>query len=173
MTLPARGARPLGRAGSFVAGADDGGALYYNPAGFADIDGVGVLIDAGLVLQQVEYTRTDSGGNVHPTTKAEMGILPIPTIAISYKPKKVPWLTLNGGVWTPYLGLSRYPEMGPQRYSVINLDGSLVLVMQLGAAFRVHEHFWIGFGMGVGSSGIDCFSCSTAAFPTDFFRWAA
>src|SRR5688572_32640839 len=81
MTLPARGARPLGRAGSFVAGADDGGALYYNPAGFADIDGVGVLIDAGLVLQQVEYTRTDSGGNVHPTTKGEMGILPIPTIA--------------------------------------------------------------------------------------------
>src|SRR5262245_26005270 len=101
MTLPARGARPLGRAGSFVAGADDGGALYYNPAGFADIDGVGLLLDAGLVFQQVDYTRVDSGGNRQPTVSGEIGILPIPTLALSYKPKKVPWLTLNGGVWTP------------------------------------------------------------------------
>ena len=31
-----RGVRPMGRAGAFVAGADDLGALWYNPAGLAD-----------------------------------------------------------------------------------------------------------------------------------------
>ncbi len=30
-----RGVRSLGRAGAFVAGADDGGAIAYNPAGLA------------------------------------------------------------------------------------------------------------------------------------------
>src|SRR5258706_613484 len=77
MFLPARGARPLGRAGSFVAGADDGGALYYNPAGLADIDGIGLLFDAGLVLQQVQYDRVDSGGNKQPRANGSIDILPI------------------------------------------------------------------------------------------------
>src|SRR5580765_2469829 len=31
-----RGVRPMGRAGAFVAGADDLGAIWYNPAGIAD-----------------------------------------------------------------------------------------------------------------------------------------
>ena len=35
-----RGVRPLGRAGAFVAGADDPGAITYNPAGMFDAGGV-------------------------------------------------------------------------------------------------------------------------------------
>ena len=31
-----RGVRPLGRGGAFVAGADDLGAIWYNPAGIVD-----------------------------------------------------------------------------------------------------------------------------------------
>ncbi|MGE3672490.1 MAG: hypothetical protein AB7K71_22655, partial [Polyangiaceae bacterium] len=31
-----RGVRPMGRAGAFIAGADDAGAIWYNPAGLAD-----------------------------------------------------------------------------------------------------------------------------------------
>jgi long-chain fatty acid transport protein len=146
MFLPARGARGLGRAGSFVAGADDGGALYYNPAGLADIDGIGLLFDAGLVLQQLHYDRVDSGGNRQPGVDGSIDVLPIPTLALTWKPRKARWLTIGGGIWVPYLGLNSFPEKGPQRYSSITLSGSLLIVMELAAAFRVNEHFWLGFG---------------------------
>ncbi len=146
MTLIGRGARPLGRAGSFVAGADDGEALYYNPAGLADIDGVSLLVDAGLVLQRTHYVRVDSGGNPQPAVDGDLNPLAFPTAVVSWKPRKTPWLTVAGGVWVPYLGLNSYPETGPQRYSLITLNGSLVLVAELAAAFRIHDHFWLGAG---------------------------
>jgi long-chain fatty acid transport protein len=146
MTLEGRGARPLGRAGSFVAGADDGGAIAYNPAGLADIEGISLLLDAGLVLQRTHYDRVDSGGNPQPGVDGNLNFLPFPTLSITWKPKKVNWLTIAGGVWVPYLGLNSYQEKGPQRYSNISLDGSLVLVAELAAAFRLHEHVWLGAG---------------------------
>jgi long-chain fatty acid transport protein len=146
MFMPARGARPLGRAGSFVAGADDGGALYYNPAGLADIDGIGLLIDAGLVLNQVHYTRVDSGGNTLKPVDGDIDILPLPTLVLSWKPQKARWLTIAGGIYVPYLALNSYPENGPQRYSRITLNGSLVLVAEVAAAFRVNQHFYLGAG---------------------------
>ena len=43
-----RGVRPLARGGAFVAGADDLGAIAYNPAGLADAKSA-VLFDASWV----------------------------------------------------------------------------------------------------------------------------
>jgi long-chain fatty acid transport protein len=146
MFLSPRGARPMGRAGSFVAGADDGGALYYNPAGLAEIPGISVLVDGGLVLQRVHYDRIDSGNNPQPGVDGSMDILPLPTLVLTWKPKKADWLTVAGGAWVPYLGLDSYPENGAQRYQLITLRGSLVLVLELAAAFRINEHFYIGAG---------------------------
>jgi long-chain fatty acid transport protein len=146
MTLEGRGARPLGRAGSFVAGADDASAFVYNPAGLADIDGISFLLDGGFVLQRTHYDRVDSGGNPQPGVDGKINTLIFPTVAITWKPRKVPWFTLAGGVWVPYLGLNSYPANGPQRYSNISLDGSLVLVAELAAGFRLHEHVWLGAG---------------------------
>ena len=37
MYLSTRGVRPTGRAGAFVAGADDASALWFNPAGLAHL----------------------------------------------------------------------------------------------------------------------------------------
>lgn len=147
MTLPGRGARALGRAGSFVAGADDGGAMSYNPAGLGEIAGWSILLDAGLVLQRVSYARIDSGGNPHPPVDGTMEVLPIPTLSITHKPRKVPWLTVGGGLWAPYLGVNSWPENGPQRYSSITLKGSLLAVLQFSAAFRVHQHVYLGVGL--------------------------
>jgi long-chain fatty acid transport protein len=146
MFLPGRGARPLGRAGAFVAGADDGGAIYYNPAGLADIDGVSLLLDASLIFQQVDYNRVDSGGNQQPRVSGSMNLLPIPTLALTWKPKKASWLTIAGGVWVPNIGVDSFPQDGPQRYSSITINGSLLMVAELAAAFRIHEHFWLGVG---------------------------
>jgi long-chain fatty acid transport protein len=147
LTQPFRGARPTGRGGTFVAGGDDVGAMAFNPANLWEIDHFSFLVDGGLVLERMTYDRIDSGGNPQPRVSSSMVILPIPTLGLTYKPKKAPWVTIYGGVWVPYLGLSSWPENGPQRYSSISLSGSLLVTLQLGAAFRVHENVSIGFGL--------------------------
>src|SRR5215470_5968362 len=52
-----RGVRPLGRGGAFVAGADDLGAVWYNPAGLADA-GTSLLSDFSWLHFTSEYTRS-------------------------------------------------------------------------------------------------------------------
>jgi len=148
MFLPARGTRALGRGGAFTANINDGSALYYNPTGLVDIDDWSFLVNGALVLQRAGYDRVDSGGNPQPHVDGQMNILPLPTLALTYKPRGIRgrWLTLAGGIWVPYLGLNSWPENGPQRYSNITINGSVIAVGELAAGFRIKEWFWLGAG---------------------------
>lgn len=147
--LGTHGARPTARGGAFVAGADDLNAIYYNPAGVvlspSAPDGYSVLFDAGVILQEVAYTRNDAGME-RPTIVNDGGAFSgappiIPQLAFAKSWSK-PWgrLALGLGLWIPYSGLSRYPEgsydteearrqvpdTAPQRYQLIGLhDGAI------------------------------------------------
>ena len=148
MFLPARGARALGRGGAFTAGVDDGSAIYYNPAGLSDIPDVSVLVDGALIFQRVGYDRVDSGGNAQPHVQAQQNLLPIPTLAVTWQPHGIRgrWVTFALGVWTPYLGLDTWPANGPQRYSNITLNGSILTVAELAVSFKIRD--WLRIGVG-------------------------
>jgi long-chain fatty acid transport protein len=148
MFLPARGARALGRGGAFTAGVDDGSAIYYNPAGLSDIQDVSILVDGALIFQRAGYDRIDSGGNPQPHVQANMNLIPIPTLAITWQPRKIKgrWITFAAGVWTPYLGLDTWPTNGPQRYSNITLNGSILTVAEFAVSFKIADWFRIGVG---------------------------
>src|SRR5687768_7377602 len=62
-----RGVRPLGRGGAFIAGADDPGAIAYNPAGLFDAGGQ-ILLDGSWVNFSSEYTRQALVRQVDPNT---------------------------------------------------------------------------------------------------------
>jgi long-chain fatty acid transport protein len=128
MFVSPHGARPLGRGGAFVAGADDLNAIYYNPAGVALATTVGdpwlgagaggwsVLFDLGFVLQNVTYTRNENG-IIRPSVSGDGGLiggvpLSIPQLAFARRLQPFSWgsLTLGFGLWIPYTGLLRYPE---------------------------------------------------------------
>ena len=149
MFLPARGARALGRGGAFTAGVDDGSAIYYNPGGLSDISDISVLVDGALIFQRAGYDRVDSGGNPQPHVQAQMNLIPIPTLAITWQPRGIRgrWVTFAGGIWTPYLGLDTWPATGPQRYSNITLNGSLLAVAELAVSFKITDWFRIGVGL--------------------------
>ncbi|APR81001.1 Long-chain fatty acid transport protein [Minicystis rosea] len=161
-----RGVRPLGRAGAFVAGADDAGALMYNPAGIFDAGGQ-VLVDGSWVQFSSDYTRQALVQQVDPNTGQPVGnavrqtfpkvsgstpFLPIPTLAATVRVHKQ--VVLGFGVWAPYAALASYPETlqskpSPQRYSLISLDGSLLAFVGAGVAFAPIKELRLGAEVGV------------------------
>jgi long-chain fatty acid transport protein len=154
-----RGVRPLGRGGAFVAGADDLGAIAYNPAGLADA-GSALLLDLAWVNVSTEYTRRaivdDAGGNptlvTFPTVNGTTPFVPIPTIAGSFSPSfRDHMFTFALGVHAPYAALSEYPatvngQPSPSRYSLISMEGSALVVAGAYVAFKPIEELRIGAG---------------------------
>jgi long-chain fatty acid transport protein len=158
-----RGVRPMGRAGAFVAGADDLGAIWYNPAGLADA-GTSFLFDASWLQFSVDYTRVlrvVNADNVvtypsDPTIHGTSPVLPLPTVAASYVLDSQGKFTLAGGVFAPYIALASYPSTvqypygpgpSPARYSLSSFDGSLLALPGAWIAYKPIEQLRFGLGM--------------------------
>ncbi len=148
-----RGVRPLGRGGAFVAGADDLGAIWYNPAGLADA-GSSILVDASWLNFSSDYTRQTevlgSGGAEYvytfPTTHGTSPVLPIPTLAGSFAfGGKKEW-TVALGAFSPYTAIASYPANAPSRYSLVSLDGSALVVTGAWLAYKPVDWFRVGAG---------------------------
>lgn len=154
-----RGVRPLGRGGAFVAGADDLGAIWYNPAGLADA-GTSALVDFSWLNFSSEYTRrtnvTDAGGTVRrvdfPQVKGTTPFLPIPTFAAAYNFGSEKQFTIAGGSFAPYTAVASYPltvdgKPAPTRYSLVSLEGSALVIAGGYFAYKPIEQFRVGGGV--------------------------
>ncbi len=154
-----RGVRPLGRGGAFVAGADDLGAIWYNPAGLADA-GSSVLVDFAWLNFSAEYTRrtnvVDAGGTVRtvefPQVRGTSPFLPIPTMAGSYQFGEEKRLTAAFGIFAPYTAIASYPltvdgQPSPSRYSLVSLEGSALVAAGGYLAYKPTEEFRVGGGL--------------------------
>jgi long-chain fatty acid transport protein len=148
MFLAARGARPLGRAGAYVAGADDLESAWYNPAGLAGTGHGSFLLDIGLVFQSVEYDRVDAGKNMRPPAYDDNGILPIPFLGVSLRPEALgKRVTFAFAFFAPYTGIPRYAPDGAQRYSLVSLDGTFAAIAELAASVRITPELYLGIGL--------------------------
>ncbi len=154
-----RGVRPMGRAGAFVAGADDLGGIFYNPAGLADA-GSSVLIDFAWLRFSSEYTRqlriVDADNTVRtvpsPTVTGKSPIIPLPTIAWSLALDKRREWTIAGGFLAPYVALANYPstvagQPSPARHALGSFDGSALGVVGSWVAWKPVEELRIGVGL--------------------------
>lgn len=134
------GTRPLGRGGAYNARADDGMALFYNPAMLADIDDfVSLQLGAGLAVWDACVTRPGTYGDTYDSVSqptifgadpdsAPFYFAPYSPICNSGDPQIVPSitatfrilpeLTLAVGVWTP-------GGVGQARFG--NADGTVTL----------------------------------------------
>jgi long-chain fatty acid transport protein len=155
-----RGVRPLGRGGAFVAGADDLGAIWYNPAGIVDAPS-SVLLDGSWVHYQDTFARrglapSTSGAafeTTFPTVAGTTPFLPIPTIAGSLRFGAAKQFAAALGVYAPDAALLSYPATigdvvpAPQRYSLISLSGSILAVVGGWFAYKPIESVRIGVGV--------------------------
>jgi len=142
MYLPTRGVRPTGRAGAFVAGADDLSSMWFNPAGLAHLARGSFLIDAGFVHQAIDYTRIDSGGNPQPTQRNQAPGLPVPSLG--YARPVGDKIVVAAGLWAPYAGLAKFDADGAQRYSSVDLSKTVIATIGLGAAIRLGDRVRLG-----------------------------
>ena len=160
-----RGVRPLGRAGAFTAGADDGGAVYYNPAGLA-FAGHQFLLDASWLQYQATYQRQVLLRQTDPNTGQPTGqefvqtfesvdgtspVLPIPTITYA-NPLGLDEWNFALSLWAPYAAITSYPRIvdgqpAPQRYSLITLNGSALSILGAYAAYRPAKEIALGAGI--------------------------
>jgi long-chain fatty acid transport protein len=153
------GVRPLSRGGAFVAGADDLGAMQYNPAGLADA-GTSFMLDASWLNFSSDFTRqtqvTDASGATHvvtsPTVHGNAPVEPIPTIGVSFALGKEQRWTIAAGAFAPYSAIASYPltvngQPSPSRYSLVSLNGSLLAIPGLYVAYKPIEQIRIGIGV--------------------------
>jgi long-chain fatty acid transport protein len=175
-----RGVRPLGRGGAFVAGADDLGAIWYNPAGLVDAPS-GVLFDASWLHYTSDFSRqaltTSATGTQFvqsfPKVSGSTPILPVPTLAGSLRFGDQNQYAVALGIFAPMVPVTSYPQTisnpdgstspAPQRYSLVSLDGSALVVTGAWFAWRPIEDLRIGAGfealVGTFKSTVDFSAC--------------
>jgi len=171
-----RGVRPLGRGGAFVAGADDLGGIWYNPAGIVEAPS-GLLLDATWLHYTSDFSRqaltTSSTGTAFvqsfPSVSGSTPVLPIPTIAGSYRFGDRNQYAVALGVYAPMTPVTTYPQTidsgtpAPQRYSLVSLDGSALVVAGAWFAWKPIEELRVGavvqMLMGTFRSTVDFSAC--------------
>lgn len=191
--LADRGGRPLGRGGAMVAGADDGHALWYNPAGLGFADNH-VLADGTLAFFSAEFQRLDAsgegipagpnGGN-YPAVEASHAPLPIPTLAVIHD-LGMRDMTFGVGVFAPNQVALEWPSQvsidgvsgqpAPQRYSLLSQAHSAIATGALAAAYHGVPGLSLGAAFYVTGgtlrtvsvlSGCDGFVCTFPESPAD------
>jgi long-chain fatty acid transport protein len=156
--LVPRGVRGSAQGGAVVAGSDDPGALWYNPAGLG-YSGRQVFFDLLMPLERVSFERINSGGQKDPEVSMDSAPLPLPGMAYSddFGLRK---LTLGLGFFAPPSAMLQYPQGAvypetmqvgppPQGYSSLGMEGSALVFFDFGLAYRPHPGISLGATAGV------------------------
>ncbi len=147
-----RGVRGVAQGGAVVAGSDDPGALWYNPAGLA-YSRRQVLVDFLLPIERVDFARINAGGQREPTVSSTSQPLPIPGVGFSDN-FGLDDFTFGIGMMAPTAALHNWPRYvagpdgapigAPQRYSLVSMMGSGFANLSAGMAYRPMKYLSLG-----------------------------
>lgn len=146
LSTPGQGARALGMAGAFTAVADDGSAIYYNPAGISQGDGTVVEASLAAISPQLRYT-TPGGANETSNKKALA-----PSFFLTRR--LTDRLSAGLGLYAPYARDAELQDdlangFASQRSKMVRTDLSAVI------SWQANDAFSIGGGLVAGFSQID------------------
>ncbi|MBP7866498.1 MAG: outer membrane protein transport protein [Acidobacteria bacterium] len=135
-----QGARAMAQAGAFAARASDPSALFFNPAGITQLEGI-QFYTGGTAIKQ-KSTWDGPGVSVDSNDKWELPPHFFMTTPLGDR------FHLGVGLYAPY-GLSkRWPDSFPGKYSsqLVNLQ---VLCLNPVLAVKVNDRFSVGFGFDI------------------------
>jgi long-chain fatty acid transport protein len=138
LRIPDQDPAAVARGNAFVATADNPSALYYNPAGIAQLDGL--RFRSGVYAIALESVYRSGGSRVD--TKDE--VHPVPQLYYTYGPSDLP-VAFGLGVFSPYgLGLE-WPENSGFR--TLAIEGRITYVsLNPVAAWKIHPNLSIAAG---------------------------
>jgi long-subunit fatty acid transport protein len=160
--IPDNGAQAMGRGAAFVAKADDGTAIYHNPAGLARQRGTHLLVNGNLFLHSFEFQRSGAFPDDPQDPQTPWGNSPYPLVSNIAGPFFAPFLalttdfgyfdrlTFGAGIFgPPVVGNRTFPlgiegKPSASRYDFVQSRSSL-LYPTLSAGFRVTK--WLDVGV--------------------------
>lgn len=149
--LPGHGVKPLGRAGAQVAhGQGDLNAIWHNPANLGGLTETKLTVDLALIFLDFEFQRAprelDNGETkTYSAVSSDAPPKPDPQILIG-GPLPFDGMSWGFGVYAPYLSGHRFPETGPQRYTLVDNDASVMLFTHLVWAWELNDRIRLGLG---------------------------
>ncbi len=147
-----QGASAAGQAAAFAAQADDASAVYYNPAGMAQIRGMQFMAGTTLIGGSTRF-RNATG----ITTRGDFGdsvAVPPPSVFyLTANLKDLGLTSLDGlsaglGLLSPFGTLYQYPSNGPFATAVTAAALELIDVKPT-LAYRVNETLALGVGLDI------------------------
>lgn len=151
------GAEPAARGGARVAGVSDPHALWYNPAGLA-YSKRQLVVDLNMPIARASFTRFLPDGTSDVTANAKATVLPTPVIAYSDDFGLRRWGFGVGIIVPPAFALSWPNEVNgqpaPQRYSILDTNGSAIGSLALAAAYRPLERLSLGAALYITSAQV-------------------
>jgi long-chain fatty acid transport protein len=136
-----------GQAGAFVAAPYTLSAVWYNPAGLANLHGLELELEAGLINSPLSYTpAADDYADSYPTVTNRRPLLPAGLAGASYD-FGLRDLTCAFVAYVPQSNSYHFDPDGPQRFQ--SVGGSYVLAHFHGAvAYRLADTVALGFAIG-------------------------
>jgi long-chain fatty acid transport protein len=160
--MPDNGAQAVGRGATFVARADDGTAIYHNPAGLARQRGTRLYGGGNLFLHSFEFQRAGSFPDDPNDQRTPWGDKPFPVVTNASGPFFAPFLALSTDFGTfdrftvaagvfgpPSVGNRTFPlgvrgAPAASRYDFIQ-SRTTIIYPTLSAAYRITR--WLDLGM--------------------------
>lgn len=119
LMIPGVGAKNRSFGGAATGNAIDApGALFFNPAAMSKLAGNEIVI--GVEVPFTRETVTSTGFGSSGTTRADVGIFPLSTTSIVFRPESQPHVTYGlgmfsaGGLFTNYPGDASNPVLQPR-----------------------------------------------------------
>lgn len=147
--LPNQNAEATARGNAFVATADNPSAIYYNPAGLAQLEGVQVQSDSYAILARYDYVPAGGGSRV----EADRQIAVIPQLYASWSPADSPF-SYGIGVYSPFGQSSEWPDDSGFR-SIATRNEVVFITVAPTVAWQVCERLSVGVGLQVNNVEAD------------------
>lgn len=134
--------RATGRAGAVVARGENSSAVYYNPAGLAELHGLQMQAGASVVRPSTEFANQADG----VVTEANTASFVLPHVFASWRAS--PMVALGLGVYSPYGLALDWPASSPGRATVRQASLQTVFITP---AWALNLSRWVpGFSVGAG-----------------------
>lgn len=162
--LPNQGAEAAARGNAFVATADDPSAIYYNPAGLTQLQGVQLQSDAYLIQARYDH-RPAAGG---PTSEAADDLALIPQLYATWTPERSPF-SYGLGIYSPFGQSTDWPDNTGFRTLATRNEVTFITVAPT-VAWKVSEQLSVGVGLQINRVDADLRRGLTPA-PGNEFRF--